>query len=101
MTAVGQCTNCLRWAVRGGIVSEAVEGCTWFALREEAQLPPRAEALLEALAPLLAREGVCPGHLPPDLENMPDAYRSEDLPLEARRRDPEQGLITQVLERLR
>ncbi len=83
MKAAGQCASCLRWRRSSGTILPAVEGCHWIADEEGRSLSLGVQELLQVLATLAAREGLCPGHQPVDAALMPDCYRAADLPLAA------------------
>jgi hypothetical protein len=79
MTALpqaGQCLTCIHWQRRGGAVFPGVEGCTAVEDEHAVGMSSRVLLMLQALAPLLAERGACPGFkAPPD-----DSYRAADLP---------------------
>lgn len=64
----GQCASCMRWRTIGGTILPPVEGCGWFDDEEGQSLSPALRELLGVLATLAAREGLCPAHLPIDLQ---------------------------------
>lgn len=66
-----QCSTCIHWERRGGVVFKATMTCT------EANGDTFRVAVLTDLA---TRER-CPFHFKATTEDMPDAYRALDLPL--------------------
>jgi hypothetical protein len=70
-----QCSDCVRWTIRGGSVLPPVVGCTWIAGDDD-----QVTTLMAAVAMHLARAGECPGRVAVDVHAMPDSYRAADLP---------------------